>query len=166
MSKLPQPFVKEYFCMLVLIMMIPFFWGVGNVGMKGGIFGAVLAGSMLSCIWFYSCYKQGMKCLQESQHIAWMRLADKHQEQDSHRVTIAQNKELTSELDAIKPFIESLLGENGRLTKEVTEAATKDVLIQALRRRAENLNAEYHNKVFPRATTLEDVRKLTGEDNV
>lgn len=80
------------------------------------------------------------------------------------RVTIAQNKELTSELDAIKPFIENLLGENGKLTTEVAEAATKDVLIQALRRRTENLNAEYHGKVFPRkATTLEDVYKLTGE---
>lgn len=163
-SKPPKPFVKEYFYMLFLIMIIPFVWGVVNVGVRGGVFGAIMAGLMLSCAWMFACYRQAMRCYHEAVSTSRQLKKARSHEQVAHKVTKKLKEELASDLDATEKIREFLIKENGTLTTQVTEAETKDVLIAALRRRSENLNAEYHDKVFGRkVTTLEDVHKLTGD---
>jgi predicted RNase H-like nuclease (RuvC/YqgF family) len=55
----------------------------------------------------------------------------------------------------------------GEITELKGVIKTKDVMLKALQERCESLNREYHNKVFKRkATTLEDVYRLTGEGGV
>ena len=72
--------------------------------------------------------------------------------------------EASEDLAASRSIVEDLLSEVGCLNNSVMRGKTKDALIEALQRRVQNISAEYNDKKFgQRATTLADVRKLTGE---
>jgi len=76
-------------------------------------------------------------------------------------------KETSEDLAASRAIVEDLLAEIGKLNESVMNGKTKDALIEALRRRVQNVSAEYNDKHFNRrGTTLADVYKLTGEANV
>ena len=70
-------------------------------------------------------------------------------------------------LIASREIADDLLQQVNRLHDEARKAKTKDALIDALRRRVDNINAEYNDKhAGRRTTTLADVYKLTGELDV
>lgn len=76
--------------------------------------------------------------------------------------------EAQADLEASRAVADDLLQQVNDLHEEVKAAATKDALIEALRRRVSNINAEYNDKHSGqrKTTTLQDVYRLTGEADV
>lgn len=76
-------------------------------------------------------------------------------------------KEVEADLEASRQITQDFAKEIHDLSGQVADGRTKDALIEALRRRVDNTNAEYNNQRLPHnGTTLADVYKLTGEGNV
>jgi filamentous hemagglutinin family protein len=78
---------------------------------------------------------------------------------------IALEVKLTTETAAHKITKAVSRVRDGEISELQGTIATKDALVEALQKRCENLNREYHNKVYKRQVImLDDVHKLTGED--
>ena len=93
------------------------------------------------------------------------RIAERAEESRSQ--TENAYKETKADLAASQLIIEDFAKEIHDLSGQVADGRTKDALIEALKRRVSNTNAEYNDKRLPHgSTTLADVYKLTGEGNV
>ena len=77
------------------------------------------------------------------------------------------HKETKAHLAASRLITDDFSKEIHDLSGQVADGRTKDALIEALKRRVDNTNAEYNNKRLPHnGTTLADVLRLTGERDV
>lgn len=150
------------------MMLIPFGYGMIQVGVLGAIYGALATGMSLLTIWTLCAYRTIVlrrDFLAASNH---QLIADKSKLELAYKVEQGLREETQADLVASRDVVKDLLREITELNAAVCEARTKDAMIEALRRRVKNISEEYNDKHGGprRATTLADVYKLTGEADV
>ncbi len=144
--------------MFLLVMVIPFTYGVLYAGMTAAVVGAMTSGVGLTLTWL------GLECRQLKKRLAVQREFTRSIERLKSEVEDAYMV-VEGDLVASQQINEDFLKEFTLLNKMVAEGRTKDAMIQAQKRRIANINAEYNNKCLPhRVTTMADVHKLTGEE--
>lgn len=159
---------------MLCIMLLPFSYGMLQVGLLGAFYGAGVSSLGFTALWLYFAYAD-MSKRREMTEILYHTAEDaKSQIELEYKVqkgcveaARANAEEVRQDLIASREIADDLMKQVGELHKEVQAASTKDALVEALQRRVSNINAEYHSKHYDRrGTTLADVYKLTGEADV
>ncbi len=86
--------------------------------------------------------------------------------QEALKISEAEVEDLRNKQEENSATVKTLAAKELAIAKTVAAATIdrKDATIEILKQRVKNLNEEYHDKVFARkATTLDDVYKITGE---
>ena len=140
------------------MMAIPFAYALPDRGVTAGLLGSAVVGFGLTMIWaILACYSLDRRLMLQ-------RGFTKCAEDQRSELENTYN-EVMAELAASRQMNDDFLKEISTLSGQVADGRTKDALIEALKRRAANVSAEYNDKRLPghRGTTLGDVYKLTGE---
>ena len=140
------------------MMSVPLVYGLAIQDLEAGLLGSVITGVGLTIYWTYIGFQFLNRALVLQRGFT--------QSAESHRSEMENAyNEAMADLAASRQMNDDFLSEISALSGEVANGRTKDALIEALKRRAANVSAEYNDKRLPghRGTTLGDVYKLTGE---
>jgi len=137
---------------------VPLLYGLAVGDVDAGLLGSAVASVGLVIYWTF----MGFHSLE--QRLLLQRGFTESAERLRSEAENAYNEAMV-DLAASRQVNDDFLKEISTLSGEVAKGRTKDALIEALKRRAANVSAEYNDKRLPghRGTTLGDVYKLTGE---
>lgn len=150
--------------------MLPFCYGLAVSGLMAGAYGALVTGSMTTAFWSYLAYRDMRLRRDVSAALLAEEIRLRSQAEEAYNEACDAKYDAEQEVDRVQEMLltekelsKRLLDEVSQLTGKVAAAKTKDALVEALQRRVKNINAEYNDRPYRGSTTLEDVKKLTGE---
>ena len=146
----------------MLLGIAPVMFGVYFNALASGVVGAAITMLSFLVVWFYGQYREMNQRRDAEEKLRKLAEAEQNSYELRYRVAKSRQDELQEDATALRQEIAEKTVEIVNLQQE---AGKRSALIGSLQQRILNLNEEINGVPYggKKTTTLEDVKKLTGE---